>query len=68
MGKQENNVLVQIYTDDGICGVGEGCTLGPFYCGESQETVMGILANHLYPKVLEGEDAFNIFRFEHKLG
>ena len=68
VGKQENNVLVQIYTDDGICGVGEGCTLGPFYCGESQETVMGILANHLYPKVLEGEDPFNIDPIHHKMG
>lgn len=60
VGKREDNVIVRIYTDEGITGLGEGCTLGPFYCGESQETVMGIIAKHLYPKVLEGEDPFNI--------
>lgn len=60
VGKREDNVIVRIHTDEGISGLGEGCTLGPFYCGESQETVMGIIAHHLYPKVLEGEDPFNI--------
>jgi L-alanine-DL-glutamate epimerase-like enolase superfamily enzyme len=60
VGKREDNVIVKLYTDEGITGLGEGCTLGPYYCGESQETVMGIIAHHLYPKVLEGEDPFNI--------
>ena len=60
VGAKEDNVVVKIYTDEGITGLGEGCTLGPFYCGESQETVMGIIGNHLYPKVLEGKDPFNI--------
>ena len=60
VGKREDNVIVKMYTDDGITGLGEGCTLGPFYCGESQETVMGIIANHLFPKVLEGADPFNL--------
>jgi L-alanine-DL-glutamate epimerase-like enolase superfamily enzyme len=60
VGKREDNVIVKMYTDEGITGLGEGATLGPFYCGESQETVMGIIAGHLFPKVLEGEDPFNI--------
>ncbi len=60
VGKREDNVICKIYTDEGIYGLGEGCTLGPFYCGESQETVMGIIANHLYPKVLEGMDPFDV--------
>lgn len=60
VGKREDNLIVKIYTDEGIYGLGEGCTLGPFYCGESQETVMGIIANHLYPKVLEGKDPFDV--------
>lgn len=60
VGKREDNVIVRVHTGEGISGLGEGCTLGPFYCGESQETVMGIIAHHLYPKVLEGEDPFNI--------
>ena len=60
VGKREDNVIVKMYTDEGVTGLGEGCTLGPFYCGESQETVMGIIANHLFPKVLEGADPFNL--------
>lgn len=60
VGKREDNVVVKLHTDEGITGLGEGCTLGPFYSGESQETVMGIIAEHLFPKVLEGEDPFNI--------
>lgn len=60
VGKREDNLIVKIFTDEGIYGLGEGCTLGPFYCGESQETVMGIIANHLYPKVLEGKDPFDV--------
>ena len=60
VGAKEDNVVIKIYTDEGITGLGEGCTLGPFYCGESQETVMGIIGHHLYPKVLEDKDPFNI--------
>ncbi len=37
-------MIVKLYTDEGITGLGECCTLGPFYCGESQETVMGMIA------------------------
>ena len=67
VGKKEDNVIVRIHTEERISGVGEACTLGPFYCGESQETVMGIIANHLYPKVLEGEDPFNIDPIHYKM-
>ena len=60
VGKKEDDVIIRLHTDEGISGLGEGSTLGPFYCGESQETVMGIIAHHLYPKVLAGQDPFNI--------
>ena len=60
VGKREDDVVVRIHTDEGITGLGEGPTLGPFYSGESQETVMGIIAHHLFPKVLEGKDPFDI--------
>jgi len=60
VGKREDNLIIKIYTDEGIYGLGEACTLGPFYCGESQETVMGIIQHHIYPKVLEGADPFDV--------
>ncbi len=60
VGLREDDVVIRLHTDEGITGLGEGSTLGPFYSGESQETVMGIIGHHLFPKALEGKDPFNI--------
>jgi L-Ala-D/L-Glu epimerase len=60
VGLKEDDVVIRLHTDEGITGLGEGSTLGPFYSGESQETVMGIIGHHLFPKVLEGKDPFNV--------
>ena len=62
VGKREDNVIAKIYTDEGITGLGEGCTLGPYYCGESQETVMGIIANHLFPRCWKGRIRSTLIR------
>jgi L-alanine-DL-glutamate epimerase-like enolase superfamily enzyme len=59
-GDREDNVVIKIYTDKGIVGLGEAGTWGIYYCGESQETDIAVIANHLFPKVLEGENPFNI--------
>jgi L-alanine-DL-glutamate epimerase-like enolase superfamily enzyme len=59
-GEREDNVVIKIYTDEGIVGLGEAGTWGIYYCGESQETDIAVIANHLFPKVLEGENPFNI--------
>jgi L-alanine-DL-glutamate epimerase-like enolase superfamily enzyme len=67
VGKRENDVVIKVYTDEGITGLGEGSTLGPFYSGESQETVMGIIGHYLFPNVLEGEDPFNLDRIHWKM-
>jgi L-alanine-DL-glutamate epimerase-like enolase superfamily enzyme len=59
-GTSEDNVIIRIYTDEGVSGLGEAGTWGIYYCGESQETDMAVIAYHLFPKVLEGENPFNI--------
>ena len=59
-GVREDNLVIKIYTDEGISGLGEAGTWGIYYCGESQETVMAVIAYYLFPKVLEGENPFNI--------
>jgi L-alanine-DL-glutamate epimerase-like enolase superfamily enzyme len=59
-GVREDNLVIKIYTDEGISGLGEAGTWGIYYCGESQETVMAVIAHYLFPKVLEGENPFNI--------
>lgn len=60
VGKKEDDVIIRLHTDAGITGLGEGSTLGPFYSGESQGTVIDVLCNHLFPKVLNGENPFNL--------
>jgi L-alanine-DL-glutamate epimerase-like enolase superfamily enzyme len=59
-GVREDNVVIRIYTDEGVSGLGEAGTWGIYYCGESQETVMDVIAYYLFPKVLERENPFNI--------
>ena len=59
-GVKEDNVVIRISTNEGISGLGEAGTWGIYYCGESQETVMDVIAYYLFPQVLEGEDPFNI--------
>ena len=58
-GIEEKNVLVQIFTDEGVSGLGEASTLGPFYSTETQATVIDLIANYFGPNVLIGEDPFN---------
>jgi len=60
VGLREDDVVIRLHTDEGITGLGEGSTLGPFYCAESQETVIGIIGHHLFPKVVEGKDPFDV--------
>ena len=67
VGKRENDVIVEIFTDDGLYGLGEAMTLGPFYGRESQGTVTALLAEHVFPKVLLDEDPFNIDLIHHKM-
>ena len=60
VGEREDDVIVEIITDEGISGVGEAMTLGPLYSKESQGTVMAVLTEHIVPRALLGEDPFNI--------
>ena len=67
VGKREDDVIVQIFTDDGLSGLGEGMTLGPYYGRESQGTVTALLAEHFWSKVLLDEDPFNIDLIHYKM-
>jgi len=67
VGKREDDVIVQIFADNGLYGLGEAMTLGPFYGRESQGTVMALLAEHFWPKVLQDEDPFNIDLIHYKM-
>ena len=67
VGREEKNVLLQLFTDEGIYGLGEAITLGPYYSSESQGTVIDLITNYFYPKALEGEDPFNIDNIVYKM-
>ena len=67
VGQREDDVVVEIITDEGISGLGEAMTLGPLYSKESQGTVMAILTEHIAPRALLGEDPFNIDLIYHKM-
>ena len=67
VGKKEDDVIIQIFTDDGQYGLGEAMTLGPYYGRESQGTVISILVEYFWPKVLCDEDPFNIDLIHHKM-
>jgi L-alanine-DL-glutamate epimerase-like enolase superfamily enzyme len=67
VGKREDDVILQIFTDNGLYGLGEAMTLGPFYGRESQGTVMALIAEHFWPKVLRDEDPFNIDLIHYKM-
>ncbi len=67
VGKREDDVIIQIFTDNGLYGLGEGMTLGPFYGRESQGTVTALLAEHFWAKVLKEEDPFNVDLVHYKM-
>ena len=60
VGQREDDVIVEIVTDEGVSGLGEAMTLGPLYSKESQGTVMAVLTEHIGPRALIGEDPFNV--------
>ena len=67
LGKREDDVIIEIFTDEGISGVGEAMTLGPFYSKESQGTVIAILTEQIASQALLGEDPFNVDLIHHKM-
>jgi len=55
-------VIVEVHTDSGIVGYGEApCTVTVGFYGETLESTVGAIRNHIAPKLL-GEDPLNIRR------
>lgn len=60
MNKHAKNVLIKVYTNEGVAGVGEVSPLIPSYSGETQETALAVITECLAPAILGS----NIFRLE----
>ena len=54
------SLFVKVHTDEGIVGMGETGHIAMDYIGSTQDALIGIIANCLAPKILLGEDPFNI--------
>ncbi len=64
---RQSFVLVRVRTEDGLVGIGEGVTAGgPWWGGESVETMKAILDAHLGPLAV-GEDASRVQPLRQKL-
>lgn len=55
--RMARRVIVKLYTDEGIVGLGEASTLLPNRTGESAQVITVVLVNHLGP-LLIGENPF----------
>lgn len=60
INKCASNVVIKLYTDEGVVGIGEVSPLIPSYSGETQETAISIISECLAPAILGG----NIFSLE----
>jgi len=60
INKCASNVVIKLYTDEGVVGIGEVSPLIPSYSGETQETAISVISECLAPAILGG----NIFSLE----
>jgi len=51
-----DSVLVKIYNDDGLVGIGDSGGTSTWYQGETQESIMALIKDHMGPRYLLGED------------
>jgi L-alanine-DL-glutamate epimerase-like enolase superfamily enzyme len=61
------SLFVKVHTDEGIVGMGETGHIAMDYIGSTQDALTGIIVNCLAPKILLGEDPFNIDRIMAKV-
>lgn len=55
-----HSVVIKLYTDEGYVGVADGGDTSTWYRGETQESIIAIIANHIAPRFLIGHDPLNI--------
>ena len=55
-----DSVVVKIHTDEGITGVAETGDTSVWYMGDSQDSIMHLIARVYGPQLLLGEDPFKI--------
>lgn len=66
VNKCARNVVVKVYTDNDVVGIGEISPLIPSYSGETQRTALSVVSECLGPAIL-GEDPFDIEKLTEKM-
>src|SRR5512135_1897497 len=60
LGIKEDKIILKIFTDEGITGLGEISTGMPIFYGETQDTAVSIISDLIGPNVLLNADPFDI--------
>ena len=55
-----DQIVLKIFTDDGLVGIADSGDTSAFYHGETQDSIAGIIAKHIAPRILIGEDPTKI--------
>ena len=55
-----HSIVLKIFTDEGIVGFADSGDTSPFYHGETQDSIAGIIATCIAPRILIGEDPTKI--------
>ena len=58
--KWAHTVVLKLHTDEGVTGISESGDTSVWYMGESQESIFYNISSVFGPKILLGEDPFNI--------
>jgi L-alanine-DL-glutamate epimerase-like enolase superfamily enzyme len=54
------SIVLKIFTDDGLVGIADSGDTSAFYHGETQDSIAGIIATQIAPRILIGEDPTRI--------
>jgi len=54
------SVVLKIFTDDGLVGIADSGDTSAFYHGETQDSISGMIATQIAPRILIGEDPTKI--------
>ncbi|MBH0121212.1 mandelate racemase [Rhodococcus sp. HM1] len=55
-----HSVVLKVYTDEGIVGYGDSGDTSTWYRGETQDSMIAMIAKHIAPQFLIGQDPLNI--------
>lgn len=55
-----HGVVLKLYTDEGHVGFGDSGDTSTWYRGETQESIMAMIGDHIAPRFLIGQDPLNI--------